>query len=120
MAVTSTPTNRPGRPGEYQLYRSSSGELVPPDNVKAALNCVGYERVHVQVVVEPGVTANLTVYSWSEAAEAFIPLVPAVTVTSPGAGKSYETTLACDGRCLFILSNAACELYASGVRYSEV
>lgn len=114
MAQTS---NRPGVPGKYEMYRIVASADPSPITAgeSRGLQCIGLEKIHVQVIVS-GNAPTLNVLSWSPAVGAFVPLVPAVSATGPGAGESFEFTVDSLDRTLFISASEACEIWTSGVR----
>ena len=114
MAQTS---NRPEAPGKFALHRVvASADTDPPTvDESRGLQCIGLEKVHIQVKV-PGTKPVIKIWSWSPGAEKFVPLVPAVSFTGPADTTSFEFTYDCLGRTLYFTCSQACELWASGVR----
>lgn len=118
MAALSTISQAP----EYRLHRENltGADTLPITDGKRGVNCIGYEKLHVQVIPAGGGNPSVEVLFWSSAAGRFVSAHTPLTFAGKGANTPYEFTIDVSGRKAFVaittLAAGSCKVAVSGYR----
>lgn len=90
---------------EYALHRVvAADDSAAPTDKKLGMNMHSHEYANIQVVPSGGTTnPAVEVLFWSEVAGKFVKQNTALTKSGLGAGVSYEFSISCYGRVIFVM-----------------
>jgi hypothetical protein len=100
MTIQSSPSAAPN----YSLHREnvSAADDMASITKKHGCNASMFEWIHVQVIPESGVEADVGVWFWCERIGAFVNQSGPIQVGSAGPGIPYEFSVEIRGRIFFV------------------
>ena len=101
----STPGNSPQVAPQYGHHRVNVAAADVIANVPRGrgINMGAYRLANIQVLQTTGSgNPTVNVFFWSEAADAWVRTHTALTLAALGAGVSWEATVECNGRIMFV------------------
>lgn len=108
----------------HRYFKAETGALIdalPATDRRRGMNMGSYRFANVQVIPkQAGANPAVAVLYWSEAAGKFVQTLDATTKAGAGDGVSYEFTVECFGRIMFVAITGGMadaeevEIYVSG------
>jgi len=112
----------PSHAPDYVLHRYLTGasDTLPESRLQSGINMLSYRFANIQVVPDAAADPAIKIQFWSPKKNEFIDSHMVLSFASKGVGKSYEVTVECNGRQMFVAvpsgvtTGQECWVYVSG------